>query len=92
MKCNVCSSLLCYQGVYAKAFCVGDNGQWGVNNIVCYLDGGSFVGDSQYLTFVRVEFHFVFSLPGLKGVEVALECSGVLCVPNGPVQKAIVCK
>ena len=71
---------------------MGNNSQWGVVDVVGYLDGGGLVGNSQYLTFVRVEFHFVFSLPSLKGVEVALECSGVLCVPNGPVQKAIVCK
>ena len=49
-----------------------------VVNFVSYLDGGGFVGISKYLTFVRVELNFVFSLPNLKGVEVALECSEVI--------------
>ena len=62
-------------------------------DVVSYLDGGSLVCNSQYLTIARVEFHFdCFFLSQMKGVEVALECSGVICVHNGPVLKAIVCK
>ena len=45
----------------------------GVMNIVCYLDGGGFGGVSQYLTFARVEFHFIIHLPSVDGVEVTLE-------------------
>ena len=71
---------------------MGNNSQWGVVDVVNYLHGFGLVGKSQYLTLVRIEFHFVFFFPRSEGVEVALEWFGVICVLNGPVQKATVCK
>ena len=47
--------------VYTKVFCGGDNTQVGVVDVILYLDWGMFICDSQHLTFVRVEFHFLLS-------------------------------
>ena len=63
MKCTVCSSLIIYYQ------CVLQD----ITNIVCCLDGGGFVGDSQYLTFVRVEFPFYYFSQSVEGIEVTLE-------------------
>ena len=53
--------------------------------VIVYLDWLSFVGNSQNLTLVRVEFHFVVEFPGLEGVEVPLQCGRVLFSFNGSI-------
>ena len=47
-------------------------------DVVLYLDGVEFFGNSQNLTFVGVEFHFISALPCLEGIEVLLEYIRVL--------------
>ena len=43
---------------------------------------GFFIGNSQYLAFVRVEFHFAFAFPGLEYIEVSLQYGRVLGCEN----------
>ena len=60
----------------------------------CYRFHGwaFFIGNSQYLAFVRVEFHFVFAFPGLEYIEVSLQYGRVLRCENVSVKEAIISK
>ena len=51
---------------------------------------GFFNGNSQYLAFVRVEFHFVYEFPGLEGIEVFLQDGRVLFGSNSSIEEAII--
>ena len=53
---------------------------------------GFFIGNSQYLAFVRVEFHFIFIFPGLEYVEVSLQYGRVLRCEDVSVKEAIISK
>ena len=86
------SSLVYYLCVYQYIFGRGDNTQGGIIDVELYLDGVEFIGNSQNLTLVRVEFHFIWSLPSLEGVEVFLEYFRILTCPNGSVQEAVISK
>ena len=61
-------------------------------DVVLYLDRVEFFGNSQNLTFVGVEFHFISTLPCLEGIEVLLKYVRVLFCPNGSVQEAVISK
>ena len=53
---------------------------------------GFFIGNSQYLAFVSVEFHFVFAFPGLEYIEVSLQYGRVLRCEDVSVKEAIISK
>ena len=55
--------------MYSKVFCRGDNTKEGTMDVVLYLDRVEFFGNSQNLTFVGVEFHFISALPCLEGID-----------------------
>ena len=59
-------------------------------DFIVYLDWFCFVGNSQHLTFVRVEFHFVVTFPGLECVEVSLQDGRVLVCSDGSIKEAII--
>ena len=46
--------------------------------VIGFLDGLFSIGNSQYLAFARVEFHFLLTFPGLEYIEVSLQYSRVL--------------
>ena len=47
-------------------------------DVIGFIDGLFFIGNSQYLAFVRVEFQFVFAFQGLEYMEVSLQYGRVL--------------
>ena len=59
-------------------------------DVIGFLDGLFFNGNSQYLAFVRVEFHLVVVFPGLEYIEVSLQYGRVLRYEDVSVKEAVI--
>ena len=59
-------------------------------DVIIYLDASRFIGNPQDLTFVRVEFHFIYEFSGLEGIAVFLQDGRVLFGSDSSIQEAII--
>ena len=51
---------------------------------------GIFIGNSQYLAFFRVEFHFIVMFPGLEYIKVSLQYDRFLRCEDVSVEEAVI--
>ena len=58
-------------------------------DVIGFLDGLFFIGNSQYLAFVRVEFHFIFMFPGLEYIKFSLQYDRFLRCEDIPIEEAV---